>query len=177
MDDFPRRVGARLRELRRLRGFTLQQVEVLSNRKLKGSLLAAYERGDRNISVARLYQISTLYNLPVGELLPEEGASEQPLRPPRLAVDLARLRALPTKQVSILARYVLQLQRSRGDFDTDVITLRTEDLDQLAAAYRTTPEMLARTLQEWGVFRPTSGGEARPDVTGATQGAEHYPPS
>jgi len=173
MDDFPRRVGARLRELRRLRGFTLQQVEVLSNRRLKGSLLAAYERGDRNISVARLHQISTLYNLPVSELLPEEGASERPLRPPRLAVDLARLRALPTKQASILARYVSQLQRSRGDFDTDVITLRTEDLDQLAAAYRTTPEMLARTLQEWGVFRSTSAGEAGSDVTGETQGADH----
>lgn len=153
----------------------MQQVEVLSNRKLKGSLLAAYERGDRNISVARLYQISNLYNLPVSELLPDEGTSEEPLRPPRLAVDLARLRALPAKQVSILARHVSELQQRRGDFDSNVITLRTEDLDQLAAAYRTTPELLARTLQEWGVFRSTSGGEARSDVTGATQGADHPP--
>jgi transcriptional regulator with XRE-family HTH domain len=49
MDGYSRKVGARLRSLRKQRGLTLQQVEVLSNKRLKGSLLAAYERGDRNI--------------------------------------------------------------------------------------------------------------------------------
>lgn len=176
MDDYPRRVGVRLRNLRRLRGYTLQQVEVLSSRRLKGSLLAAYERGDRNVSVARLHQIATLYNVPVSELLPEEAEppSETPV-PPRLMVDLARLRALPAKQGGILARHVLELQRQRADFETEVVTFRTEDLDQLAAAYRTTPEMLARTLQEWGVFRTSSGGDSRPEVTGPAQAAEHPP--
>jgi transcriptional regulator with XRE-family HTH domain len=173
MDDYPRRVGARLRDLRRLRGLTLQQIEVLSNKRLKGSLLAAYERGDRNVSVARLHQIATLYNVPVSELIPEEGvAPPQPLAPPRLVVDLERLRALPQKQGGILARHVLELQRQRADFDTSVITFRTEDLDQLAAAYRTTPEMLARTLQEWGVFRPTGSGEPGSPVPGAMHGPD-----
>lgn len=175
MDDYPRRVGARLRNLRRLRGLTLQQIEVLSNKRLKGSLLAAYERGDRNVSVARLHQIALLYNVPVSELLPEEGeAQPAPPVPPRLVVDLERLRALPAKQGGILARHVLELQRQRSDFETDVITFRTDDLDRLAAAYRTTPEMLARTLQEWGVFRPASGGESR-FPAGATQGPDHPP--
>jgi len=176
MDDYPRRVGARLRNLRRLRGFTLQQVEVLSNRQLKGSLLAAYERGDRNVSVARLHQIAGLYNVPVSELIPEEGETPAQLPiPPRLVVDLGRLRALPAKQAGILTRHVMDLQRQRSDLETDAITFRVEDLDQLAAAYRTTPEMLARTLQEWGVFRTTGAGEPRPPVTGATQGPDHPP--
>lgn len=176
MEDYPRRVGARLRNVRRLRGLTLQQIEVLSNKRLKGSLLAAYERGDRNVSVARLHQIATLYNVPVSELLPEEEEPPpQPPVPPRLMVDLGRLRELPAKQGGILARHVLELQRQRADFDTDVITFRTEDLDQLATAYRMTPEMLARTLQEWGVFRPSGGEEPRPQVAAEAQGQEQLP--
>ncbi len=176
MDDYPRRVGARLRNLRRLRGLTLQQVEVLSISRLKSSLLAAYERGDRNVSVARLHQIATVYNVPVSELLPEEGdAPPESAIPPKLVVDLQRLRGLPMRQGAILARHVLDLQQQRSDFNSDVITFRTDDLDRLAAAYRTTPEMLARTLQEWGVFRATSDDEPRPPVTGATQGPDQPP--
>lgn len=176
MDEYPRRVGARLRNLRRLRGLTLQQIEVLSNKQLKGSLLAAYERGDRNVSVARLHQIATLYNVPVSELLPEEGeAPPQPSVPPRLAVDLQRLRSLPARQSAILARHVMELQRERSDYDTDVITFRADDLDRLAAAYRTTPEMLARTLQEWGVFRSTGGSAPSSPVTDASQSGDHPP--
>lgn len=176
MDEYPRRVGARLRNLRRLRGLTLQQIEVLSNKHLKGSLLAAYERGDRNVSVARLHQIATLYNVPVSELLPEEGEPPpQPSIPARLAVDLQRLRSLPARQGAILTRHVMELQRQRSDYETDVITFRAEDLERLAAAYRTTPEMLARTLQEWGVFRPTGASEPSPPATDATESTDHPP--
>ncbi len=176
MDDYPRRVGARLRNLRRLRGLTLQQIEVLSSKRLKGSLLAAYERGDRKVSVARLHQIATLYNVPVSELLPEEGeAPPEPPVPSKLVVDLQRLRALPARQGGILARHLLELQQQRSDFNSDVITFRADDLVRLAAAYRTTPEMLARTLQEWGVFRATSGDEPRSPITGATQSPDNPP--
>ncbi len=176
MDDYPRRVGARLRNLRRLRGLTLLQIEMLSSKALKGSLLAAYERGDRNVSVTRLHQIATLYNVPVSELLPDEDETPpEPPVPPRLVVDLHRLRALSTRQGAILARHVLELQQQRSDFNGDVITFRADDLDRLAAEYRTTPEMLARTLQEWGVFRATSEAEPRPPVTGATPGPDQPP--
>jgi len=113
MDGYSRKVGARLRSLRKQRGLTLQQVEVLSNKRLKGSLLAAYERGDRNISVTRLHQIATLYSVPVNQLLPEEieGVGE-PALPPKLAIDLAQLQGLPERQGSILARHVASTRQS-----------------------------------------------------------------
>jgi transcriptional regulator with XRE-family HTH domain len=162
MDGYSRKVGARLRSLRKQRGLTLQQVEVLSNKRLKGSLLAAYERGDRNISVTRLHQIATLYSVPVNQLLPEEteGVGE-PALPPKLAIDLNQLQGLPERQGSILSRHVTQLQQQRRDFNTPVLTFRQDDLEQLAAAYKTTPEMLRRSLAEWGVFR---SGPARPEM-------------
>jgi transcriptional regulator with XRE-family HTH domain len=147
----------------------LQQVEVLSNKRLKGSLLAAYERGDRNISVTRLHQIATLYSVPVNQLLPEdiEGAGE-PSLPAKLAIDLSQLQGLPERQGSILSRHVTRLQQQRRDYNTPVLTFRQDDLEQLAAAYKTTPEMLRRSLQEWGVFRsgPPQSGE-RPELESA----------
>jgi transcriptional regulator with XRE-family HTH domain len=144
---------------------TLQQVEVLSNKRLKGSLLAAYERGDRNISVTRLHQIATLYSVPVNQLLPEEleGVGE-PALPPKLAIDLTQLHGLPERQGSILARHVARLQQQRQDFNTPVVTFRADDLEQLAAAYKTSPEMLRRSLQEWGVFRPGEASSERPEI-------------
>lgn len=165
MDGYSRKVGARLRSLRKQRGLTLQQVEVLSNKRLKGSLLAAYERGDRNISVTRLHQIATLYSVPVNQLLPEEaeGAGE-PALPPKLAIDLGQLQGLPERQGSILSRHVTRLQQQRHDFNTPVLTFRQDDLEQLAAAYKTTPEMLRRSLAEWGVFRGPAQEAARPEV-------------
>lgn len=166
MDGYSRKVGARLRSLRKQRGLTLQQVEVLSNKRLKGSLLAAYERGDRNISVTRLAQIATLYSVPVNQLLPEEmDAMAEPALPPKLAIDLNQLQGLPERQGSILARHVARLQQQRHDFNTAVVTLRGDDLEQLAAAYKTTPEMLRRSLHEWGVFKQGQvPPEARPEV-------------
>ncbi len=165
MDGYSRKVGARLRSLRKQRGLTLQQVEVLSNKRLKGSLLAAYERGDRNISVTRLHQIATLYSVPVNQLLPEEmEVAGEPALPPKLAIDLSQLQGLPERQGSILARHVARLQQQRQDFNTPVVTFRSDDLEQLAAAYKTSPEMLRRSLHEWGVFRSGPAGSERPEV-------------
>jgi len=154
MGEYSRKVGARLRSLRKQRGLTLQQVEVLSSKRLKGSLLAAYERGDRNISITRLHQIALLYSVPVTQLLPEEiDAPVEVALPTKLAVDLAQLAGLPERQGAPLAKHIAQLQQQRKDFNTPVVTIRADDLEQLASAYRMTPELLRRTLHEWGVFR------------------------
>src|SRR6202022_2346851 len=165
MDGYSRKVGARLRTLRKQRGLTLEAGGVLSNKRLKGSLLAAYERGDRNISVPRLHQIATLYSVPVNQLLPEEleGVGE-PALPPKLAIDLTQLQGLPERQGSILSRHVARLQQQRQDFNTPVVTFRADDLEQLAAAYKTTPEMLRRSLNEWGVFRSGQAPSERPEL-------------
>src|SRR5207245_11224313 len=137
MDDYPRRGGARLRNLRRLRGLTLLQIEMLSSKALKGSLLAAYERGDRNVSVTRLHQIATLYNVPVSELLPDEDETPpEPPVPPRLVVDLHRLRAMHTRQGAILDRHVLELQQKRSDLYADVITISATEHTRVAVAGR-----------------------------------------
>ncbi len=164
MSGYSQKVGARLRSLRKQRGLTLQQVEVLSSKRLKGSLLAAYERGDRNISVSRLHQIAMLYAVPVTQLLPDEpDVGSEPEAPSKMAVDLEKLSGLPERQSAQLSRHIATLQQQRRDFDTAVVTFRTDDLEQLAQAYRTTPEMLRRSLQEWGVLRRAAPPHPEPE--------------
>src|SRR5436309_13078317 len=70
---YSRKVGERLRVIRRQKRFSLQEVEATSNEEFKASVLGAYERGERAISVPRLDRLAKVYNAPDDQLLPREG--------------------------------------------------------------------------------------------------------
>ena len=63
-------VGARLRSMRKQMRLSLQAVEAMSEQEFKASVLGAYERGERAISVPRLQRLAKLYDVPVDQLLP-----------------------------------------------------------------------------------------------------------
>src|SRR4051795_9493336 len=69
---YARRVGERLRAIRKQKGLSLQEVEGASNQEFKASVLGAYERGERAISVPRLQRLGRFYTVPVDQLLPRE---------------------------------------------------------------------------------------------------------
>ena len=52
------RVGERLRAIRRQKGLSLHDVEARSTLEFKASVLGAYERGERAISVPRLLRLA-----------------------------------------------------------------------------------------------------------------------
>jgi transcriptional regulator with XRE-family HTH domain len=68
--SYMQQVGARLRALRHQQGLSLHAVERTSGREFKASVLGAYERGERIISVLRLQRLASLYRVPVDHLLP-----------------------------------------------------------------------------------------------------------
>ena len=68
--EYSKRVGETLRSVRRAKKLSLQEVEGLSNQEFKASVLGAYERGERAVSVPRLWRLSHFYGVPVTELLP-----------------------------------------------------------------------------------------------------------
>src|SRR3954467_14969129 len=70
--SYGRKVGERLRAIRRQKGLSLQDVEASSNQEFKASVLGAYERGERAISVPRLQRLARVYSVPVDQLLPRE---------------------------------------------------------------------------------------------------------
>ena len=90
---FNRRVGELLREVRKQRRLALQEVEAQTGEEFKASVVGAYERGERSLSLPRLARLAEFYEVPIGRLLPgrDAGASaadETPQHPARLMIDL-----------------------------------------------------------------------------------------
>ena len=61
-----------LRSIRRQKHLSLQDAEEASDHEFKASVLGAYERGERAISVPRLQRLARFYNVPVDQLLPTD---------------------------------------------------------------------------------------------------------
>jgi transcriptional regulator with XRE-family HTH domain len=70
--NYAQRVGERLRLIRKQKGLSLQEVEASSGQEFKASVLGAYERGERAISVPRLQRLARFYTVPVDQLLPQD---------------------------------------------------------------------------------------------------------
>src|ERR1700724_4891562 len=73
--NYAGRVGERLRNVRKQQRLSLQAVEAMSDQEFKASVLGAYERGERAISVPRLQRLAKLYDVPVDQLLPPDDAT------------------------------------------------------------------------------------------------------
>lgn len=90
MDDgFNLALGGRLRAARRHRGLSLTEVESLTNEEFKASVLGAYERGERALSVHRLVRLAAVYDIPVAQLIPS--GSEFDLDATPGTIDLERI--------------------------------------------------------------------------------------
>jgi transcriptional regulator with XRE-family HTH domain len=160
-------VGARLRAIRGQQRLSLQEVEVRSGEEFKASVLGAYERGERAISVARLQRLARFYGVPVDQLLPgDDGpafgprpgdasvALPAPLpadwsQPVRIA--LGALARVEGQQGELLTRFVRLIQVQRGDFNGQVLTVRRDDLFALACILDVVPEQVFARLEELGV--------------------------
>lgn len=160
--SYARAVGDRLRNLRRQQRLSLLAVEEASGREFKASVLGAYERGERIISVLRLQRLAQLYGVPVDQLLPRAPATgavattnghgapaplEEDLETP-LKIDLVRLGALDAPEKDILRRYISMIQIQRGDFNGRVITIRLEDLRALARVFELDEPGMRTRLRE-----------------------------
>ena len=96
---YGRKVGERLRSIRRQKRLSLQDVEATPRQEFKASVLGAYERGERAISVPRLQRLARFYNVPVDQLLPPTRA---PTSATRQVIDLTDRRGerVPTSSRS-----------------------------------------------------------------------------
>jgi transcriptional regulator with XRE-family HTH domain len=129
---YARAVGACLRRVRQQLRLSLQAVETMSGQEFKASVLGAYERGERAISVPRLQRLAILYDVPVDLLLPaperrgEDGEQGGPARGGRLDLD-ARINAISGPERELLRRFVRMIQAQRRDGGQSP-AIRSEDL-------------------------------------------------
>ena len=127
-----------MRVIRKQKRLSLQEVEAQSAQEFKASVLGAYERGERALSVPRLDRLAQFYNVPIEQLLPREvtgmeaAALESPVNK-KLAIDVAKLVQLKGSPFEMLARYLRLIQVQRQDFNGRVITVRGDDTRAIAA--------------------------------------------
>ena len=156
---YSRKVGERLRVIRRQKRLSLQEVESSSNEEFKASVLGAYERGERAISVPRLERLAKFYNVPVDQLLPREDVTEpsesDTPNNKKLAVDLLKLTQLSGQPFEMLTRFLKMIQVQRQDFNGKVITVRGDDTRAIAAMLDVPVDHVGQRLDALDLlFRP-----------------------
>lgn len=146
-----RMLGDHLRRLRKQKGLSLLEVESLSSKEFKSSVLGAYERGERAISAARLARLAELYRLPLQAMLPPDGAPTQGAAVTGVALDIGRLEQASAPEAQVVARYVRQLQSERQDWTGRVFRIRSEDVRALASVLDRSPAEFVKLLDELGL--------------------------
>jgi len=158
--SYGRKVGERLRAIRRQKRLSLQEVEAASNQEFKASVLGAYERGERAISVPRLQRLARFYSVPVDQLLPKDEGPEfapvpsggNPLAEDyTITIDLTRLEQMEGPEAEMLSRYLSMIQVQRQDFNGRVLTIRRDDVRALACILGTAVEDTAPRLEVLGL--------------------------
>lgn len=152
--EYARQVGQKLRRIRLQKGLSLHDVNQISGGRWKAAVVGAYERGDRNVSIARLAELADFYGVPVAELLPDDERARRPAGPSRrrIVLNLESLAFVPESERDPLARFTAAIQVQRGDFNGRVLTLRENDLMALALLYQTSSEELAQRFADWGLL-------------------------
>jgi transcriptional regulator with XRE-family HTH domain len=171
---YARAVGSRLRAMRKQMRLSLQAVEAMSEQEFKASVLGAYERGERAISVPRLQRLAKLYDVPVDQLLPPDdatvtrwghSASAEESAPvsarraiqsgpgnERVAIDLTKLHTVSGPERDLLRRFLSMIQVHRQDFNGRMITIRAEDVRAIACLFGVTPDSMGARLDELGLL-------------------------
>ena len=171
---YARAVGARLRTMRKQMRLSLQAVEAMSEQEFKASVLGAYERGERAISVPRLQRLAKLYDVPVDQLAsarrrhhdpvgrqrhhrgdrhhvgPPGQSDGRPARSDKGAIDLTKLHTVSGPERDLLRRFLSMIQVHRQDFNGRMITIRAEDVRAIACLFGVTPDSMGTRLDEPG---------------------------
>ena len=171
------KVGTRLRAIRRQKHLSLQDVEAASKLEFKASVLGAYERGERAISVPRLQRLARFYRVPVDQLLPgddgpdfgprpgdtdvvidlTDGAQARVVDDRPIKIDLAAVEQIDSAESEMLTRYLRMIQVQRGDFNGRVLTVRRDDLRAIACILDASPDSAASRLEQLGLmFTPVA---------------------
>ena len=153
-------VGERLRAIRKQKRLSLHDVEAQSEQEFKASVLGAYERGERALSLPRLDRLAQFYRVPVDQLLPRAdqapAAGDDSTGPrPKLAIDILKLSQLSGAPFEMLTRFMRMIQVQRQDFNGRVLTIRADDKRAIAAMLDIPVDQVALRLEALDlVFRP-----------------------
>ena len=143
--------GERLRAIRKQKRLSLHDVEAQSNQEFKASVLGAYERGERALSLPRLDRLAQFYRVPVDQLLPRRADDPTGDDPsgikPKLAIDILKLSQLSGAPFEMVTRFMRMIQVQRQDFNGRVLTIRADDKRAIAAMLDIPVDQVALRLE------------------------------
>jgi transcriptional regulator with XRE-family HTH domain len=145
--DLATALGIVLREARRSRNLTLREVQEATEGRFRVSTLAGYERAERMLTLERFCELAVLYGLAPEELLTRVLDERSRGSRRSVVIDLFRLEQVQGEPGEILARFVHDVRTSRGDLRSNVISLRTGDLEALALGSGHRPGDFLRGLE------------------------------
>jgi transcriptional regulator with XRE-family HTH domain len=143
-------ISARIRAQRKARSLTLQDIERLSNGRIKAVVMGSYERGSRAISLARTIEIANLFAIPLTELI-EEPRKIESESDGLLIFDLRKMREISVtvtgNEITKINAFVTAICARRRDWNGEILTLRSGDLDTLTLVL-STPRAAVQELLE-----------------------------
>jgi len=119
----------RLRDIRKSKGWSLQDVEHHSNGKWKAVVIGSYERGDRAISLKKAISLMQFYQVPITELFPDV-TTQVSVR--SISVNLNKLTTSSEVKSQVLLRFTKSIINRRRDWNGQILTIRANDLQFLA---------------------------------------------
>jgi transcriptional regulator with XRE-family HTH domain len=119
----------RLREIRKSKGWSLQDVEHHSNGKWKAVVIGSYERADRAISLKKAISLMQFYQVPITELFPEITTQ---VTARSVSVNLNKLAESSETKSQVLQRFTKSISNRRKDWNGQILTIRANDLQFLA---------------------------------------------
>ena len=128
IEDMEIALARRIKATRRSRGWSLADFEVASSGEIKAVVLGSYERCSRVISVRKLAAIARVFNVPVSYLLGANNATE--ITPGILMIDIRKVRE--NSNIQFLEKFFASIISKRGDWNGEILTLRSSDLEILS---------------------------------------------
>jgi transcriptional regulator with XRE-family HTH domain len=140
-------VGEAIREARKNKGLTLRDLVNRSEGRFKASATAGYERGERHISVDKFIELASILGVPPDRLMSDIMKRTSPETREELVIDLNRLSLIDHEDVEAIAEYIYSVKAQRKDYLSEIITLRSGDLEQLALAKGLDPSNLLQEIK------------------------------
>lgn len=125
--------SAKLRSIRKSKGWSLQDVETNSRGKWKAVVIGSYERSDRAISLKKAIDLMNFYEVPISALfnMPISGpGSHLTLR--KIILDQRKISQSTDENLLSVKVMIAHITAKRQDWNGQVLSLRAEDLQFLA---------------------------------------------
>jgi transcriptional regulator with XRE-family HTH domain len=141
----------KLREIRKSKGWSLQDVESKSKGKWKAVVIGSYERSDRAISLKKAIELMAFYQVPISALFEENNVGQSNTVNQRpIVIDQRSLAISTDSNLDGVKRLIALLAARRRDWNGEVLSLRSTDLQFLSLLLNTSDQDAIDFLKNGG---------------------------